>query len=33
MLTRALDDPQPFVREHAVWALTRVTARDTGPGN
>ncbi|HEX7977237.1 MAG TPA: tRNA epoxyqueuosine(34) reductase QueG [Gemmatimonadaceae bacterium] len=26
-LTRALDDPEPLVREHAAWALARRTAR------
>jgi epoxyqueuosine reductase len=24
VLTRALDDPEPLVREHAAWALTRL---------
>jgi epoxyqueuosine reductase len=24
VLTRALDDPEPLVREHAVWALGRL---------
>ena len=24
VLTRALDDPEPLVREHAVWALARL---------
>ena len=27
VLARALDDPEPLVREHAAWALRRVTAR------
>ena len=26
VLTRALDDPEPLVREHAAWALTRLTS-------
>mgnify|MGYP002777955426 CR=1 FL=1 len=26
VLTRALDDPEPLVREHAAWALARVGA-------
>jgi epoxyqueuosine reductase len=25
VLTRALDDPEPLVREHAAWALARLT--------
>jgi len=28
-LTRALDDPEPLVREHAAWALQRCVPRDT----
>ena len=24
VLTRALDDPEPLVREHAAWALARI---------
>jgi HEAT repeat protein len=24
VLTRALDDPEPLVREHAAWALFRI---------
>ena len=28
VLTRALDDAEPLVREHAAWALTRL--RETG---
>lgn len=27
VLTRALDDPEPLVREHAEWALQRVRRR------
>ena len=27
VLTHALDDPEPIVREHAAWALRRVTSR------
>jgi epoxyqueuosine reductase len=27
VLTRALDDPEPLVREHAAWALERVRRR------
>ena len=27
VLTRALDDPEPLVREHATWALARIAAR------
>jgi epoxyqueuosine reductase len=26
---RALDDPDPFVREHAAWAVARLVARRT----
>ena len=26
VLTRALDDPEPLVREHAAWALARISA-------
>src|ERR687890_631784 len=26
VLTRALDDPEPLVREHAAWALERISA-------
>lgn len=26
VLTRALDDPEPLVREHAAWALQRLSA-------
>ena len=28
VLTRALDDPEPLVREHASWALGRLAASD-----
>ena len=28
VLTRALDDEEPLVREHAMWALARVRQRD-----
>ncbi|HEU4641467.1 MAG TPA: tRNA epoxyqueuosine(34) reductase QueG [Gemmatimonadaceae bacterium] len=28
VLTRALEDPEPLVREHAAWALARLEARD-----
>lgn len=28
VLTRALDDPEPLVREHAAWALTRLPTGD-----
>ena len=28
VLTRALDDPEPFVREHAAWALAQLSAID-----
>ena len=27
VLTRALEDPEPLVREHAAWALLRLTQR------
>jgi len=27
VLTHALDDPEPLVREHAAWALERVRQR------
>jgi epoxyqueuosine reductase QueG len=27
VLTRALDDSEPLVREHAAWALARIEAR------
>jgi epoxyqueuosine reductase len=27
VLTRALDDPEPLVREHATWALTRLSSK------
>jgi hypothetical protein len=27
VLTRALDDPEPLVREHAAWALNEITRR------
>ena len=27
VLTRALDDPEPLVREHAAWALARLRPR------
>ena len=27
VLTRALDDAEPLVREHAAWALDRITER------
>jgi hypothetical protein len=27
VLTRALDDPEPLVREHAAWALARLAPR------
>ena len=30
VLTRALDDPEPLVREHAAWALRRLTC-DSAP--
>jgi epoxyqueuosine reductase len=33
VLTRALEDPEPLVREHAEWALTRVAARDMEHGD
>ena len=29
-LTRALDDDEPLVREHAAWALGRIGARTAG---
>ena len=28
VLTRALDDAEPLVREHATWALARISERD-----
>ena len=28
VLARALDDPEPLVREHLAWALARIAARD-----
>ena len=28
LLTDALDDPEPLVREHAAWALDRVAHRE-----
>ena len=28
VLTRALDDPEPLVREHAAWALARLQDED-----
>jgi epoxyqueuosine reductase len=31
VLTRALHDPEPLVREHAAWALGRLTARTGAP--
>ena len=31
VLTRALDDGEPLVREHASWALGRIAARDAQP--
>ena len=32
VLTRALDDPEPLVREHAAWALRRLDGeRDVSP--
>ena len=31
VLTRALDDPEPLVREHAAWALDRIAARQHAP--
>jgi epoxyqueuosine reductase len=31
-LTRALDDEERQVREHAAWALVRLGAGDTGRG-
>ncbi|HEV7993375.1 MAG TPA: 4Fe-4S double cluster binding domain-containing protein, partial [Gemmatimonadaceae bacterium] len=31
VLTRALDDPEPLVREHAGWALDRITTRSESP--
>jgi epoxyqueuosine reductase len=27
VLTRALDDEEPLVRQHAAWALARIAAR------
>ncbi|HET7372002.1 MAG TPA: HEAT repeat domain-containing protein [Gemmatimonadaceae bacterium] len=30
MLTRAFDDPEPLVREHAAWALAALRSRDSG---
>jgi hypothetical protein len=27
VLMRALDDPEPLVREHAAWALSRISER------
>jgi epoxyqueuosine reductase len=27
VLTRALDDPEPLVREHAAWSLARLRPR------
>ena len=30
LLTRALDDREPLVREHAVWALARLRLRVGG---
>jgi len=29
VLTRALDDEEPLVREHAAWALRRIADRAT----
>jgi epoxyqueuosine reductase len=31
VLSHALDDPEPLVREHAAWALTRLGARNAAP--
>lgn len=31
VLTQALDDPEPLVREHAAWALERIHARAPHP--
>jgi epoxyqueuosine reductase len=31
VLTRALDDPEPLVREHAAWALERIDVRAVRP--
>jgi hypothetical protein len=31
VLTRALDGPEPLVREHAAWALERIDARVVRP--
>ena len=28
VLTRALDDPEPLVREHAEWALQQLRRRE-----
>ncbi len=28
VLTEALDDPEPLVREHAAWALEQLTRDD-----
>jgi epoxyqueuosine reductase len=28
VLTRALDDPEPLVREHAAWASQRIAPRE-----
>jgi epoxyqueuosine reductase len=30
VLTRALDDEEPLVREHAAWALMRISAAASG---
>jgi epoxyqueuosine reductase len=32
VLTRALDDPEPLVREHAAWALARLRDDSDAPG-
>ncbi len=31
--TRALDDPEPLVREHAAWALARLRDGSDAPGD
>ncbi len=28
VLKQALDDPEPLVREHAAWAVERITTRE-----
>ncbi len=32
VLTRALDDPEPLVREHAAWALRQLDGERAAPG-